>query len=190
MGFAAALIPAAASVVGGLLNKSAANRQAEGIEAAGAASAARLQPFIDPGVEANQTITNALSGGPGAMEAFQQFQQSTGFQGELEAGQRAVTSSAAARGLLGSGAFGLELQERGQQLAQRNFGNFINTLGSQANRGVRAAGGAASTDVETGTAAAGARAGGDAGFQSGLGQAAQQGFSALRDRFPVTFGAN
>lgn len=171
-------------IVGGVLGRGSGRRQARGIEAAGQQAFEQLEPFIEPGVEANQAILAALGqGGPEAAAqqdaAFQNFLGSTGFRAALGAGQDAITGSAAARGLLNSGATARGLTSFGQDLAQQGFTNFLGQLGTVANRGVGAAGAGSSILQRAGEGAAGARAGGDAAFQSGIGQAAQGIFSRI-----------
>lgn len=163
-----------ASLVGGLLSRSSGEREAADIRAAGEAGAARFEPFETAGATANQTILDALSGGPGAANAFQQFQGSTGFQSQLAAGSQAITGNQAASGLLQSGSTLKRLNTFGQDLAQQGFGNFLGQLGGVAQRGIQGASGAAGALTGTGVQAAEAGAGGRAGFQSGLGAAFQQ----------------
>lgn len=166
-------------IVGGILGKKSGKRQAEATLQAGREAAAQFEPFTTTGAQANEQVLAALSGGPGAQQAFQNFLGSTGFQSQLEAGQRAVTGSRAARGLLESGGTARRLQEVGQGLAQQGFSNFLGQLGSVANRGVAGASGAANALQATGTQAAQARAGGEAAFQSGIGQATQGIFNRI-----------
>lgn len=159
-------------IVGGILSKKSGSKQAEATLQAGREAAAQFEPFQTTGAQANEQILAALSGGPGSQEAFQNFLGSTGFQSQLQAGQQAVTSSRAAQGLLNSGATARRLQEVGQDLAQTGFSNFLGQLGNVANRGVAGASGAAQALQTSGTQAAQARAGGAAGLQAGIGQAA------------------
>lgn len=171
-------------VVGGLLGRGSGRRQARDIAETGERAAAQFQPFIQPGVQANEAILAALGqGGPDAQaaqqQAFQNFLNSTGFQGQLQAGQQAITGSAAARGLLSSGATLRRLNRFGQDLAQQGFSNFLGQLGTVANRGIGAAGGAAGAIQNAGFGAAGARAQGAGAFQAGIGQAAQGIFNRL-----------
>lgn len=169
----AALIPAGLSIVGGLLSKSSKNKEAAGIEAAGAASRAQLEPFVSAGADATGTISNALSGGPGAADAFKQFQNSTGFQSQLSSGIEGIVGNQATKGLLQSGSTLKRQTKFGQDLAQGGFQNFLSNLSGQAGRGVQAAGGAASSAQRTGVAAAQARGQGQEGLISGIGSAAQ-----------------
>jgi len=169
-----ALVGIGSSIVGGLLSKGSGEREAADIRAAGEAGAAQFEPFQTAGAGANQTILDALSGGAGAQNAFQQFQGSTGFQSQLAAGSQAITGNQAAQGLLQSGSTLKRLNTFGQDLAQTGFSNFLGQLGGVANRGLAGAQGAAGALTGTGVQAAGAAAGGREGFQSGLGAAFQQ----------------
>lgn len=169
-------------IVGGLLGKSSGKKQSEAILQGGQQAAAQFQPFIQPGVTANNSILAALGvGGDTAAQdqAFQNYLGSTGFRARLKAGTDAIVGSNAARGLLNSGATGVRLQELGQNLASTGFDNYLGQLSGVAGRGAGAAAGAASALTGSATNAANARAGGDASFQSGIGQAVQGGFSLL-----------
>lgn len=75
-----------------------------------------------------------------AARAFAEFQGSTGFRNQLEQGGRAITGSAAARGLLGSGSTAKALQSYGQGLAQQSFNNYFNQLGGLSAQGLQAGG--------------------------------------------------
>lgn len=169
-----ALVGIGSSIVGGLLSKSSGKREAEDIRAAGREGAAQFEPFTTAGATANQTVLDALSGGEAGRNAFQQFQQGTGFQSQLAAGSQAITGNQAASGLLQSGSTLKRLNTFGQDLAQTGFSNFLGQLGNVAQRGVQGASGAAAALTGTGTQAAEAAAGGREGFQSGLGAAFQQ----------------
>lgn len=82
-----------------------------------------------------------LGGDPAAAaQAFQNYQNSTGFAGQMQAGQNAITGSAAARGLLGSGSTLRALQAQGQQLGAQSFNNYLGQLGGVANMGLQAGG--------------------------------------------------
>jgi hypothetical protein len=119
-----------------------------------------LQPYRESGQGANQ-LQAALSGamGPQAQaEAYAQFNQSPGQNYLTGESERAIMRNAAATGGLGGGNLLKELQANATGLAQQDFNNYYNRLGSVADRGFGAAG-----------AAAGLR-GNEAGTQAGLGQ--------------------
>lgn len=172
-------------------------------EAGGAEAAARFDPFATAGGTANQGVLDALGfGAPGAGDAaFQNFLQSTGFQSQLQAGSQAITGNQAAAGLLNSGSTLKRLTRFGQDLGQQGFSNFLGNLGGVADRGLSAVSGqagqigaasragagevgasgraGAAAVSGAGQAAADARARGDEGFASGIGQAAGGVFSLL-----------
>ncbi len=136
------LVGAGTSILGARSRRREARRQRETAERA----AAQFEPFRETGAQANEALAGALGlgGAPAQDEAFQNFLGSTGFRQQLAQGQNAIASSAAARGLLNSGATARRLTEFGQGLAQQGFSNFLGQLGSVANRGIGAAGQAAS----------------------------------------------
>jgi hypothetical protein len=82
------------------------------------------------GLESLMGILNGTDGGAG----FNTYKASTGYNNIFDESQRAVTGSAAARGLLASGSTVRGLADRGGQLAQQNFSNYLGQLmqGSQA----------------------------------------------------------
>lgn len=64
-----------------------------------------------------------------AGNAFNNYLNSTGYQFQLGQGQDAIASSAAARGLLNSGATAKALTKFGQNLASTTFNNYLSQLG-------------------------------------------------------------
>ena len=71
---------------------------------------------------------------------FQGFQETPGFRFALREGLDAVESGAAARGGLFSGATMQALQQRGNDMANLEFGNYLSRLGGMASGGQNAAG--------------------------------------------------
>ena len=128
-------------IAGGIIGNRGAKRQARQTREAAREAAGQVAPFRETGVAAQNALAAALGlqGGPDQDEAFQNFLRSTGFMAELGAGQQAITTSAAARGLLDSGATARGLQQFGQDLAASRFQNFLGNLGGLANQGVNAA---------------------------------------------------
>ncbi len=182
------------NIIGGLLGKKSGAEAAGAIRTGGREAAGILQPFVDPGVSANQAILEALGqGAPGAQqEQFQNFLSSTGFQARLRAGSEAITGSRAARGLLGSGSTLRRLTQFGQEEAQGGFANFLGLLGGVAGRGVSAAGGAAAALSGANIPAAQAQLRGQEQFQSGLGAAfggARRGLFGANTPSPAGFPA-
>lgn len=78
--------------------------------------------------------------------AFQNYLNSTGYQFQLGQGTGAITGSAAAKGILNSGATAKALQKYGQGLAATTFNNYLGQLSgvaglraNQVNQGLNAA---------------------------------------------------
>jgi hypothetical protein len=82
----------------------------------------------------NNPVTQQAGGG----DAFQNYLNSTGYKFQLEEGQKAVTTNAATRGVLNSGATLKALTQYGQNLASTTFNNYLNQLGSLAGQGIQA----------------------------------------------------
>jgi hypothetical protein len=111
----------------------------------GANQAIEKQQFLNfsgygkPGMQANQ-LQGALSGamGPQAQQqAFANFNASPGQQWLQEQGERAVTRNAAATGGLQGGNVLQALQRQGMGLAQQDYQNQFNNLGTIADRGMQ-----------------------------------------------------
>lgn len=90
----------------------------------------------------NQLLTSPSQNNP----AFQNYLNSTGYNFQLDQGSKAITSNAAAKGLLNSGATAKALTTYGQDLASTTFNNYLGQLGGlaglqgqQANQGLGAA---------------------------------------------------
>ena len=66
-----------------------------------------------------------------AQQAFQNYQNSTGFQFRMGQGMNAITGNAASRGLLNSGATLQGLNDYGQGMGSQEFGNFMNQFQTQ-----------------------------------------------------------
>ena len=106
-----------------------------------------------------------------ARTAYNNYLNSTGYQFQMGQGQQAITGSASAAGLLGSGSDAKALTQYGQGLAANSFNNYITQL-TGANT-------AATTTANQGTAAlnmvgqAGTAGGGNAASALSAGAAAQ-----------------
>ena len=161
------LLTAIAGGVGGLLGLGSGNEEGRRIERGGrqaqrfleegrdyAINESGLSGYRDRGAMADETFFDAIGigGNPAAADAaFRQFQDSTGFRSQLQAGQDAIGAGQAAAGKFNSGATGKGLVEYGQNLGRRSFNDFIANLNTGANRGFNAASGLA--NAATGTAA-------------------------------------
>lgn len=148
--------PAAGAIAGGVMGAFGSGREARDIERAGAAAGQGSMSgynylsgspvgtsYLPHGGAAmdQQAALLGIGGDPAAAQAaYDNYLGSIGFQGQLEAGQRAVTTSRAAQGLLGSGSTATALQERGQQLGRESFNNYLAHLGGMAGMGLQAGG--------------------------------------------------
>lgn len=100
-----------------------------------------LKEQMTGGTAAQQAQMNLLGLGtnPNAQQdAFNNFRNSTGYQFRMNEGMNAVTGNQAASGLLNSGATLRALQNRGQNLASEEFGNYFQNLGGMNDRGTNA----------------------------------------------------
>lgn len=79
-----------------------------------------------------------LNGNAGQNQAFQNFQNSTGYQFGLNQGEQAVTGNAATRGLLNSGSTAKALDTYGQNYANTQYQNYTNLLSGLTNTGNQA----------------------------------------------------
>lgn len=111
----------------------------------------RIDPFYQGGIQANQ-LQNHLLGFGEAPEGYQGFQASPGYQYQFDQGMAAVNALAGARGGLDSGATLQALQDRGTQLANQDFYNYLGNVMGVSNQGVGAAGlqATAATNAATG----------------------------------------
>lgn len=94
---------------------------------------------------------------------YNNYLNSTGYQQQMQQGTAALTGSAAARGLLNSGATAKALTTYGQGLAGQSFNNYLGQLGSANNQ--------AQASVNTGLQAS--TAVGQAGTTGGIAQGNQ-----------------
>lgn len=148
--------PAAGAVVGGAMGMWGAHKEAKGYEKAGRRAGQTAlgafnylqgspigQSYLPMGGAAvnQQGALLGLGGDQAAADAaYQNYLTSTGYQGQMEAGQQAVTGSAAARGLLGSGSTAKALTRFGQQLGAQSFNNYLGQLQGVAGMGLQAGG--------------------------------------------------
>lgn len=120
-----------------------------------------VMPINNTGDQANQLEANLLGlNGAGAAAAaspaFQNYLNSTDYNFQMDQGTRAITGSAAAKGLLNSGATAKALTQFGQGLAGNYFGNYINSLSGLTGQGLQAGGliGQAGTQAGVGSSSA------------------------------------
>lgn len=116
----------------------------------------------------------------GTKNAFNNYLNSTGYQFQMDQGSKAITGSAAARGILNSGSTAKALQTYGQNTAQGSFNNYLNQLtnlsGQQGNVAAR---GLTAAQI---TGQAGTTGGGNAG------QVTQSGANASGDAITTAAG--
>lgn len=122
--------------------------------------------YVANGRNANTDAYGALTSedSPG----FKNYLKSTGYNFALDQGSRAITGSAAARGLLNSGSTAKALTQYGQDTASKYFNDYLGQLGSVADRGLTASGQIGSAGTQGGATAAQATAGGIGGATGAL----------------------
>ncbi len=114
-------------------------------------------------------ISTSMEAGGGSPD-YSAFYQSPGYQFRFDEGQRALETSAAAKGGLMSGGMGRELTRYGQGFASGEFNNYANRLSDLAGIG---------SSVASNTAQLGQQAAGQVGNTSGqLGQTVMAGGTA------------
>ena len=124
-----------------------------------------VQSYVNNGRNANTDQYSALTN-PNST-AFKNYLSSSGYNFQKQQGVNAITGSAAARGLLGSGATAKAITGYGNNLASTNFSNYLSQLGDVGKQGLDAAGLVGSAGTTGGAAAANAA---QSGTSSGFGQ--------------------
>lgn len=97
-------------------------------------------PEMQSGVQASSQMANmlGLNGTQGQDQAFQNWQNSTGYQFGLNQGTQAINGNAATQGLMNSGATAKALQTYGQNYANTQYGNYTSQLQGLMNSGNQA----------------------------------------------------
>jgi len=136
-------------LLGGSKQKSTSSNQAYG----------DIKSAFAPVMGTTGQSTNAISallglGGDtdGQNAAFDNYRKNTGYDFAMDQGSRAITGSAAAKGLLGSGSTAKALTSFGQNLANQNFGSYLDQLFKLGQTGIQAGqvlGGAGQTSTST-----------------------------------------
>lgn len=108
-------------------------------QAYGALSSA-FNPVLGQTAQSGDYISQLLGiqGDTGANSAFNKYLDSTGYNFALNQGTNAITSNAASRGLLDSGATGKALTGYGQQLGGQYFNQYIQQLLGLGTQGIQA----------------------------------------------------
>lgn len=98
-------------------------------------------PYSQAGGQGLDMSLNALgmNGAAGNQAATNAFQASPGYKFQMDQGMQAINRAAAARGMLGSGNNTIDLLKYAQGLANQEYGNWQNRLGSLADLGMNAA---------------------------------------------------
>jgi hypothetical protein len=102
----------------------------------------QFQPFYDTGYWANGSLANALgvNGEAGKQTTLNNFQNyNPGYEYQRSEGLKALESNANAAGNRLSGGELMALQTRGNDLANQNFGSYLDRLTGLANSGQQAA---------------------------------------------------
>jgi hypothetical protein len=87
---------------------------------------------------ASGAAPGAMNGQAGYENAFNNYRNSTGYQFRLGEGQRAITGSNAAKGLLDSGDTARSLVEFGQDYGSAEFNNYLQQLMALSGQGLQA----------------------------------------------------
>ncbi len=116
---------------------------------------------VTPGAVSSTASTignaaNRIAEGGGAQQGYQNYLQMAGYEPALATMQRGVTGGAAARGILNSGATAKALQDRGAEINQGYFNNYLQQLSGLSGLGLQAGGliantGQKSTGTNTGS---------------------------------------
>jgi hypothetical protein len=105
----------------------------------------QFSPYQQTGGAANTTLANALglNGTAGNTAAQGAFQAGPGYQFAVDQSLQAAQRGASAGGMLASGNLLTELQNRGNNLANQEYGGWLDRLAQQSGQGLNAASGAA-----------------------------------------------
>lgn len=146
--------------------------------ASGSQSSNQAYPYLQSayggqvgnGTTANNALASLLGvgGNPAAQQqAFQNFQNSTGYQFGLNQGTQAITQNAAAQGLLNSGSTAKALNTYGQNYANTQYQNYLNPLQSLISSGTTAGGLIGNTGQQSSSASNSVSLGNSTGAKQG-----------------------
>jgi hypothetical protein len=125
-------------------------------------------PVAQTGVGATNALAALLGLGGDEEEAdegFNRYLDSTGYDFTMDQGGRAITGSAAARGMLGSGSTAKALTKYGQDIGQQYYQNYLGQLSGLAGQGLNAG------QLITGAGQQSTSSGGSKGAIGGIGKA-------------------
>jgi|GEM_PF-5535490 len=99
-------------------------------------------PYVTGGTRAQNTLYDllGLNGADAQSTAFSNFRADPGYGYQVSEGIKAVDNSAASRGTLQSGATLKALQDRGANLADQSYGNYLQRLMALGQQGLQATG--------------------------------------------------
>jgi hypothetical protein len=142
-------IAAGSAAIGAATNIAGAIGKSGAISNGQSQANALLEPYAAGGTQAftQQSDLLGLNGQDSADKAMSTFQSSPGYAYQVQQGLRAVDAGAASKGILASGATIKAEQDRGNQLANQNFGDYYNRLNDLSRSGEAAASGQAATDT-------------------------------------------
>lgn len=155
-----ALIGAGATLAGDLFSSNASSKAAQqSLTGYNYLTGSKgVQGYVDNGNAASTAEGQLLGTSPitsQTQNGFNNYLNSTGYQFQLGQGTSAITGSAAARGLLNSGATGKALTQYGQNLASTTFNNYLGNLNNVAGQGLTASGQIGAAGTGGGASAAG-----------------------------------
>ncbi len=174
-----ALIGGVTSLIGSGQQADAANNATDNTRAQFEETRADYAPWRDAGKLALTQQTNllGLNGAEPQTNAFTQFREDPGYKYTVDQAIQGVDRSAAARGLLTSGATIKAIQDRASNLADQGYSNWFNRLAGVAGTGQTATANtgalganAANSEANTMLAAGNARASGYGGVASSINQ--------------------
>ncbi len=180
-----AIVGAGASLIGAGEQADAANNAAALQDRQYQQTREDYTPWRDAGKLALNQQTNllGLNGADPQTNAFTQFRSDPGYQFNVDQQIQGVDRSAAARGLLTSGATIKAIQDRASNLADQSYGNYFSRLQGLAGTGITATGGTASAGANAANNAGNAMMAGGAARASGYAGAASSVNQGLNNYF-------
>lgn len=136
------------AIFGGSKQKQQAQQTSSSQSTSQSQSGNQAYPFLQqeyaPAVQAGNSATDFISqllglkGGDEANNAFDKYRDSSGYNFVLDQGNQNIENSAAARGMLSSGATAKALQSFGQNTAAQYYGSYLDQLRQLAGQGTQA----------------------------------------------------
>lgn len=136
------------SIFGGSSSKNSSQQTSQSTSGSQGASWNEAYPWLQNtyspastnGLQANDFLSALLGlhGNPAADDAFNKYKDDSGYGFIMDSGERAITGSAAARGLLNSGSTAKALTQFGQNTASQFYNNYLDRLLGLSNQGLQA----------------------------------------------------